>query len=90
MRDRINQAIDGDTDIDRLITYAYYVGQHDAAVRVCNRAKGIFDIQRQKARKIRYYKMAMKVQGNIDMIYDPDYSSDFSDWEMDGDYPKKY
>ena len=92
LQERIAQAKDMGTDIDRLIMMAYWVGCHDGVKRVCDKHAKLVKDMRERAKKCRYHIMANEVVGNRnnDIIYDGDYSSDFPDWEMDGDYPHKY
>ncbi|MFA5037344.1 MAG: hypothetical protein WC479_09245 [Candidatus Izemoplasmatales bacterium] len=92
LRERINQAQSMDTDINRLIMMAYYVGCHDGVKRVCDKHSVILANMRKRADACRYHILANSVIGsrNNDTIYDGDYSSDFPYWEMEGDYPHKY
>lgn len=97
MRDRIKQAIEQPTreptqryrDIDGLIAVAYWIGKHDAAVEVCDKHASILKAMRDRADKCRYHYMAHgiigKRQGTAydDIIYHPDYSSDFVDYTVE-------
>jgi hypothetical protein len=67
----------GNNGINELITFAYYLGRHTAAVECCNRAHEIFKEQLERAKKSRYHEMAKQIQGNITNIYHGDYSNDF-------------
>lgn len=70
---------DDNNGINELISYAYYLGKHDAAVDCCKQAKEIFSEQLKKAKKCRYHKKALEIQGNIKGIYHGDYSTYFID-----------
>lgn len=71
--------------INELITFAYYLGRHKAAVECCNKAHEIFKEQLERAKKSRYHKKAREIQGNIKTIYHGDYSNDFIDMFKDDD-----
>lgn len=89
MTERINEAIRGDyKGIDGLIAIAYYIGRHNGAKTVCDKHTAIIAAMRQRANKCRYHKMANAVIGPrqgtaYDIIYDPDYSTDFLDWTVE-------
>lgn len=74
-----NFDINNPKGINELITFAYYLGRHKAAVECCDQAHKIFKEQLERAKKTRYHKMAMEIQGNIKTIYHSDYSNDFID-----------
>lgn len=84
MCERINIALDKDyKGEDGLLAVAYWIGKHNGAKEVCDSAMKIFKEQKDRASKVRYKHEALRVQGDISQIYHPDYSSDFSDWEVE-------
>lgn len=79
---RINEAIETDfyekNDIDKLIFAAVMVGCEDKSEAFSNKVNDVLAEQRYRARRCRYDKMAMKIQGNIEYVYDPDYSKSYT------------
>lgn len=67
----------GNNGINELITFAYFLGKHNAAVECCDQAHEIFKEQLERAENSRYHKMAKEIQGYINTIYHVDYSNDF-------------
>jgi hypothetical protein len=92
LRERITIATGCNTDLDRLIAFAYWVGCHDGAKRVCDKHGQFVKAMRDRANASRYHKFANAIIGDKknDLIYDGDYDSNFPDWEMDGNYPRRY
>ena len=88
---RLKAALDGTTDIDPLIRYAYYAGKTAAAKTVCDEHARRLAAMRTAADGQRYYRLAHKiitagqvvrrdpwtVAGNPDAIYHPDYAGDY-------------
>lgn len=71
---------DGETDtIEKIVAVAYYMGREDAAREICNKAENIFREQMKRAMQCRYRNTAIKVQGNVRIIYSPDYSCTVGD-----------
>lgn len=73
----------GNNGINELITYAYYLGRHDAAVECCDQAREIFRQQLERVKNSRFKNMAKEIQGNVKIIYHEDYSGDFIDMFKD-------
>jgi len=75
--------------IDGLIAVAYWIGKHDGVKEVCDKHSKILAKMRKRADDCRYHKMAHAVIGERqgatydDIIYHPDYSSDFLDYTVD-------
>ncbi len=82
IKQRIKQCIkswDGEVDsIEKLVAVAYYMGKEHAARKLCNEAQDIFAEQIKRAKQCRYWRTAMNVQGNIHMIFSPNYGGDVS------------
>ena len=94
MIDRIDKAISTLEDgqyrgVDGLIAVAYWIGKHDGVVEVCNKHAEIVFEMRKRADNCRYHKMAHAIIGERqgtpydDIIYHPDYSSDFTDYDVE-------
>lgn len=82
MRERIQKAIKGEyKGIDGLIAVAYWIGKHDATKEVCDAHTTRILQMRERANNCRYHKMVNRIIGDNDIIYHPDYSSDFPDWD---------
>ena len=73
----------GNNGINELITYAYYLGRHDAAAECCNQAREIFNQQLERANNSRFKNMAKEIQGNVRYLYHEDFSGDFIDMFKD-------
>lgn len=76
---------------DRLLLHVFYYGQHVAAKRVCDKSQKVFEEQERRANAQRYHRLiknTIKIQGlwvdskNKSIIYDPEYNSDFADFEI--------
>jgi len=63
-------------NLEKIITLAYYMGREHVAKEVCDSARKIFSEQKKRALELRYHKLGLTVQGNIDIIYHPDYAGD--------------
>ena len=79
--DRINQATAAVTannasDLDKLIAWAYWIGQEHATVTVSDEYAALIQEQRQRAANCRYYRMANAIIGEQNYIYLPNYRQD--------------
>ena len=78
------------TEIAQLIWHA----QAEAVRQICDKHSSIVSAMRERAGKCRYHQMANSVigarQGTAydDIIYDPRYSDDFGDWEINATTPE--
>lgn len=76
--ERVQKAVvefNGDNDnIDKLIACAYYFGRENATREIADKYNSVFDEQRERAAKCRYYNVALDVIGNTHYIYSPDYA----------------
>ena len=83
LRRRVNEAREKFgtevTEIDKLITYAYELGAHEAAVELSDRVSDHLFEQTERALSCRYWRMALGVVGTDEYIYSPYYSSDYVD-----------
>ena len=79
LHERVTEALnayefnDSGNGINELIAYAYYLGRCTAAKEACDKAAAIFAEQIARAQTVRYKHLAMKIQGDVRMIYHPDY-----------------
>lgn len=93
-QERIEQVLHGgDSETERLIRYAYYLGKTRAARAVCDEHSKRLAAMRVAASKARYHHLAhtiidagqavrgdgWEVAGNPDAIYHPDYDGDYAD-----------
>lgn len=63
--------------LDELVAFAYYLGRHEAAQKICDEAREIFSAQIKRASSNRYKHVCTAVQGFVTQIYSPDYSFDY-------------
>lgn len=69
-----NQSVSFEEDsIEKIIAIAYYIGLEKGSRQVSNKYKAVLNEQRSRARKCRYYKMAMGIQGDVQYVYDENY-----------------
>ena len=79
LHERVTEALntyefnDAGNGINELIAYAYYLGRCTAAKEACVKADAIFAAQIARAQAARYKRFAMKIQGDVRMLYHPDY-----------------
>lgn len=79
LHERVTEALnayafnDSGNGIDELIAYAYYLGRCTAAKEACDKVAAVFAEQLARAQAVRYKHLAMKIQGDVRMIYHPDY-----------------
>ena len=81
-RDRLAEALNNFTkadvgSLDRLLAYAYYAGREQATRAYADKVREVLKEQQERARSLRYYKLGMYVQGNIDYVYSSDYAGDY-------------
>lgn len=70
--------------IDRLIAYAYYAGREQATREYSREVKKVLKAQKERASSLRYNKLGLYVQGDIDYIRSGDYAGCYQD-EFGGD-----
>jgi len=71
-------------DTDQIIKAAFWYGQHIGAKRVCDEYHKIRQGQIKRAKEVRYHQEAMRVLGNINLIYDASYGdSEIGDWDYE-------
>lgn len=83
-RDRLAEALSNITkadvgSLDRLLAYAYYAGREQATRGYADKVREVFKEQKERARSLRYNKLGMYVQGNIDYVYSSDYAGSYQD-----------
>lgn len=93
-RERTDRALKThETEMDKLLAYAYYRGKTEAARAVCDEHTRRLAAMRAEADKQRYHGLAHRiidagqvvrqdawtVRGNPDAIYHPDYAGDYAD-----------
>ena len=72
-----NYGIDLETDsLEKLIYLAYECGKSDGAQHAASLYSAELRNQKARALKCRYYKLAMKIQGDIEWVYDTNYPND--------------
>ena len=64
--------------IEKLIWAAYHMGREDATFETANRYRKVLREQKDRAYKVRYYKMAMNVQGHIFFLEDKGYKKEMT------------
>lgn len=62
--------------IDKLISYAYYMGREEATKDISDKYNAMIQQMRKRAKACRYNRMADKIIGTRDYIYSIDYSQD--------------
>lgn len=68
--------LDLETDsLEKLIFLAYECGKSDGAQHAASLYSAELRNQKERALKCRYYKLAMKIQGDIEWVYDTNYSN---------------
>ncbi len=60
--------------LDELVAFAYYLGRHESARKICDAAQEIFSAQIERASNNRYKNVCTAAQGGITQIYSSDYS----------------
>jgi hypothetical protein len=71
----IGYSMDTD-DVRKLVVLAYYYGRETAVKELSQKVNKVFAEQIERADKCRYRNMAMKVQGDVHIIYSNDYAGD--------------
>jgi len=98
IRERIEQALQGESAEDQLIRIAYYLGREQVATHICDEHNIRMAAIREAANKCRYYRLAHKiidagqsartdnwtVRDNPDAIYHADYAGEYAG-EFGGD-----
>lgn len=67
---------DHNDTIERLVSYAYYIGREEATRELCDEFSKIIEGQKFRAQQQRYCKMAMSVIGNKTRVYSDDYAGE--------------
>lgn len=68
--------LDLETDsLEKMIYLAYECGKSDGAQHAASLYHVELMNQKARALKCRYYNLAMKIQGNIEWVYDTNYSN---------------
>ena len=83
-RDRLAEALSNFTEadvgsLDRLLAYAYYAGREQAIRAYSAKVREVLKEQQDRARSLRYNKLGLYVQGNLDYVYSSDYAGDYQD-----------
>jgi len=83
-RARLSEALSNITkadvgSIDRLLVYAYYAGREQAARVYAAKVRDVLKEQKERARSLRYNKLGLYVQGNVDYVYSSDYAGSYQD-----------
>ena len=83
-RDRLAEALNNFTkadvgSLDRLLAYAYYAGREQAIRAYSAKVREVLKEQQDRARSLRYNKLGLYVQGNLDYVYSSDYAGDYQD-----------
>ena len=63
---------------EKMIYLAYYIGREEGTRRTADLYTNLLAGQRERARQCRYSKMAMRVLGDKEFIYQPDYRMDMT------------
>ena len=83
LRDRVNAARQKTgtdyKELDKLITYAYELGAHEATVALSDKVTEHLLAQTDRALSCRYWRMALGIVGTDEYIYSPYYSNDYVD-----------
>lgn len=86
--ERVNSIVNGQTDlsgehktasIEKMIYLAYYMGKEEATRKVSDDYRNLIAEMRKRASECRYKHFANKVIGELDFIYEPEYSKDVTD-----------
>lgn len=72
----VAKKFDTSTDINMMITIAYYMGREEACKLVSDDYSALISQMRDRADGLRYYKMANGVIGKVDHLYYSDYAQD--------------
>ena len=64
--------------VEKMIYLAYYIGREEGTRRTADLYTKLLAEQKERARQCRYSKMAMRVLGNREFIYQPDYRMDLT------------
>ena len=84
---RVKSLVDSELDlgseydaasVEKMIYMAYYIGLEEGTHKTADLYTNLLAEQRERARQCRYSKMAMKVLGDKEYIYQPDYSMDMT------------
>ena len=67
--------LDEDT-IEKIVYLAYECGKSDGAQHAASLYSSELRNQKERAKKCRYHKLAMNIQGNIEWLYDTNYAND--------------
>jgi len=65
-------------DLEELLRLAYYMGAEDEARDHGEKVDRLLAEQKERARACRYHKLGMYIQGNVDYVYSPNYSGDWT------------
>ena len=60
--------------IEKVICMAYYIGLEKGAKQAAKEYKAVLSRQMLRVNACRYHKMALKIQGNVLSVYDPNHS----------------
>ncbi len=66
------------SSIEKMIYLAYYIGREQATREVSDRYNAHIAEQKARAKKSRYYRLALSVVGNEDYLYSTDYSAEMT------------
>lgn len=80
LAEALNNFIEADVgSLDRLLAYAYYAGREQATRAYADKVREVLKEQQDRARSLRYNKLGLYVQGNLDYVYSSDYAGDYQD-----------
>lgn len=78
INDIISEQWDFDNPLNKLVVMTYYIGRESATREVSDKYNAMIAQMRERAKKLRYHRLASAVIGDENYIYSPDYAGDMT------------